>query len=160
MDVPKANGAPGHWLRMNMYMLCCALSLSRVQLSVTPWTVPRQAPLSLGFSRQEYWSGLPCPPPGDLPDPWMELQVSYVFQRHLRSPYIGSDGKEFTCDVGDQAWSLGGENPLEKRMATHCSILAWRIPWTEECDGLQFMGQNESDMTEHTYTHPCVCACV
>ena len=36
---------------------------------MTPWTVPHQAPLSMGFSRQEYWSGLPCPPPGDLPDP-------------------------------------------------------------------------------------------
>ena len=37
------------------------------------WTVARQAPLSMGFSRQEHWSGLPCPPPGDLPDPEMEL---------------------------------------------------------------------------------------
>ena len=35
----------------------------------TPWTLACQAPLSMGFSRQEYWSGLPCPPPGDLPDP-------------------------------------------------------------------------------------------
>ena len=35
----------------------------------TPWTVARQAPLSMGFSRQEYWSGVPFPPPGDLPDP-------------------------------------------------------------------------------------------
>ena len=35
---------------------------------VIPWTVARQAPLSMGFSRQEYWSGLPCPPPGDLPN--------------------------------------------------------------------------------------------
>ena len=35
----------------------------------TPWTVARQAPLSMRFSRQEYWRGLPCPPPGDLPDP-------------------------------------------------------------------------------------------
>ena len=40
---------------------------SRVQLFVTPRTVARQAPQSLGFSRQEYWSGLPCLPPGDLP---------------------------------------------------------------------------------------------
>ena len=39
---------------------------------VSPWTVARQAPLSTGFSRQEYWSGLPCPPPGDLPDPGIE----------------------------------------------------------------------------------------
>ena len=37
--------------------------------SVTPWTVDCQAPLPMGFSRQEYWSGLPCPPPGDLPNP-------------------------------------------------------------------------------------------
>ena len=40
--------------------------------SVTPWTVALQAPLSMGFSRQEYWSGLPCPPPGDLPHPGIE----------------------------------------------------------------------------------------
>ena len=41
---------------------------SRVQLSMTPWIGARQAPLSKGFSRQEYWSGLPCPPPGDPPN--------------------------------------------------------------------------------------------
>ena len=40
-----------------------------IQLFVTLWTVARQSPLSMGFSRQEYWGGLPCPPPGDLPDP-------------------------------------------------------------------------------------------
>ena len=40
-----------------------------VQFFVTPWTVAPQAPLPMGFSRQEYWSGLPCPPPGDVPDP-------------------------------------------------------------------------------------------
>ena len=38
----------------------------------TPWTAARQAPLSMEFSRQEYWSGLPCPPPEDLPDPGIE----------------------------------------------------------------------------------------
>ena len=47
-------------------------SLSRVQLFATPWTVAHQAPLSKGFSRQEYWSGLPCLPPGDLPDPGID----------------------------------------------------------------------------------------
>ena len=40
---------------------------------VAPWTVACQALLPMGFSRQEYWSGLPCPPPGDLPTPGMEL---------------------------------------------------------------------------------------
>ena len=43
--------------------------LSRVRLFTTPWTAAHQAPLSMGFSRQEYWSGLPFPSPGDLPDP-------------------------------------------------------------------------------------------
>ena len=47
--------------------------ISRVQFFVTPWTVAHQAPLSVGFSRQEYWSGLPFPSPGDLPDPGIEL---------------------------------------------------------------------------------------
>ena len=45
---------------------------SRVQFFVTAWTVARQASLSMGFSRQAYWSGLPCPPPGDLPNPGIE----------------------------------------------------------------------------------------
>ena len=44
-------------------------SLSRVRLFVTPWTAAYQAPPSMGFSRQEYWSGVPFPSPGDLPDP-------------------------------------------------------------------------------------------
>ena len=47
--------------------------LSRVQLFVTPRTVTRQAPLSMEFSRPEYWSGLPCPSPGDLCNPGIEL---------------------------------------------------------------------------------------
>ena len=47
-------------------------SLSRVRLFATPWTVAYQAPPSMGFSRQEYWSGLPLPSPGELPDPGIE----------------------------------------------------------------------------------------
>ena len=47
-------------------------SLSRVRLFETSWTVAHQPPLSMGFSRQEYWSGLPFPPPGDLPEPGIE----------------------------------------------------------------------------------------
>ena len=53
----------------------------------------------------------------------------------------GSAGKESTCNV-DSTWvqPLGWEDPLEKGKATHSSILAWRIPWTEEPGGLQSMG--------------------
>ena len=54
----------------SLYHWCvCPKSFSCVWLFVTPWTVACQAPLSMRFSRQEYWSGLPFPPPGDLPDP-------------------------------------------------------------------------------------------
>ena len=52
--------------------ICMLSSLSRVWLFAAPWTVVHQAPLSVGFSRQEYWSGLPCLPPGNLPDPEIE----------------------------------------------------------------------------------------
>ena len=48
-------------------------SFSHLQLFATPWTAACQSPLSMGFSRQPYWSGLPCPPPGDLPDPGIKL---------------------------------------------------------------------------------------
>ena len=54
-------------------VLRCAKALSHGWLFVTPHTVARQAPLSMGFSRQEYWGVLPFPSPGDLPDPRMEL---------------------------------------------------------------------------------------
>ena len=57
-------------------------SLSHVQLFATLWTVAHQAPLSMGFSRQEYWSGLAFPSPGDLPDPGIEP----------RSPALQADG--------------------------------------------------------------------
>ena len=52
----------------------------------------------------------------------------------------GSDGKDSACNAGDPGWIPGGEDPLEKEMATHSSILAWKIPWTEEPGRLQFTG--------------------
>ena len=73
------------YLSLFIYMCVCAACLithfSCAQLDVTPWTVVYQAPLSMGFSRQAYWRGLPCPPPGDFPDPWIEptTWISYVF---------------------------------------------------------------------------------
>ena len=54
---------------MDRVSACMLRGFSRVQLFATPWTVACQAPLSMGFSRQEYWSRLPFPPPGYLPYP-------------------------------------------------------------------------------------------
>ena len=54
-----------------------------------------------------------------------------------------------------QVRSLGQEDPLDEEMAIHSNILAWRIPWTGETDGLQSMGHKDSDMTEQlNYDHP------
>ena len=71
----KATGALEGWRGLQLMRRRCACVLSRfshVRLFATLWTGARQVPLSMGFSRQEYWGGLLCPPPGDLPDPWVE----------------------------------------------------------------------------------------
>ena len=52
--------------------LCVLSRFSHVRVFATPWVVARRAPLSMGFSNQEYWSGFPCPSPGDLPNPGIE----------------------------------------------------------------------------------------
>ena len=67
--------------------------LSRVQLFATPWTIACQAPPSMGFSRQEYWSGLPSPSPGDLPNPGIEprsptLQADTLTSEPPGKPHI------------------------------------------------------------------------
>ena len=67
------------------YLMCVCESLSHVRLFATPWTVAHQAPLSMGFSRQEYWSGLPFPSPGNLPDSGIER----------RSPALQADTLPF-----------------------------------------------------------------
>ena len=69
--------------------------LSWVQFLATPWTVALQAPLSIGFSRQEYWSGWPFPPPRDLPNSGIEtasaLQVDPLLQCHLGNTSLHTD---------------------------------------------------------------------
>ena len=69
-------------------------SLSRVWLFQTPWTVARQASPSMGFSRQEYWSGLPFPSPGDLPDPGIKTRVSCMKADSLLSEQTGDPLKK------------------------------------------------------------------
>ena len=61
-----------HFMAFLISPLCILSHFSCVQLCVTLWTVARQAPLSMGFSRQQYWNGLPCPPPGYFPNPGIE----------------------------------------------------------------------------------------
>ena len=183
-------------------------SLGRVRLFATTWTVAYQAPPSMGFFRQEYWSGLPFPSPGDLPNPGIKpgsptlqadtlqseppgktpwrrawqpknkifiqsqntfLQINYkrkgyftvkklcntmlhIFRFytyiHTHTHTHTHKGASLVAQMVNnppamqEAWvqSLGQEDPLEKGMTTHSSILAWRIPWTEEPGGLQSTG--------------------
>ena len=78
----------------------CACSVASILFdSLTPWTVARQAPLSIEFSRQESWSGLSCPPPGDLPYPGIEpvtpagpaLQADSLLLRHPSEKWLSSN---------------------------------------------------------------------
>ena len=113
------------------YMYTCAQRFSCVQLSVTLWTVARQAPLSTGFSRQEYWSGLPCPPPGDLPhlgmDPTSRMSPTLT---------VGF----FTTSPPRKPICMHLSSLSEKAMAPYSSARACKILWTEEPGRLQSMG--------------------
>ena len=91
--VPTAQLVNGIWI-LQVSQLCVCHSLSHVRLFATPWTVAHLAPLSMVFPRLEYWSGLPFPSPGDLPDPGIEsrspaLQADYLPSEPRESPKGG-----------------------------------------------------------------------
>ena len=70
--------------------LCMLSCFSHVRFFATPWSVACQTPLSMGFSRQKYWSALPCPPPGNLPDKGNRTHVSCLL--HWQADTLGSPG--------------------------------------------------------------------
>ena len=82
---------------MNISNTVCAQSLSHARLFVTLWSVACQAPLSMGFSRQEYWSGLPFSPPGDLPE--SGIKPAYLESSALAGRFFTTEppGKPFKC---------------------------------------------------------------
>ena len=86
-------------------------SLSRARLFATPWTVAYQAPQSMEFSRQEYWSGLPFPAPGDLPNPGIEPE----------SPALQADALP-SEPPGKMLGKTEGKK--EKRVAKHVCVLS------------------------------------
>ena len=83
---------------MEMVMVMVKL-LSRVRLFATPWTAAYQAPPSMGFSRQEYWSGLPFPSPGDLPNPGIEPGSPALEADTLTSEPPGKPKMEIVEDI-------------------------------------------------------------
>ena len=131
-------------------------SLCRAQLLATAWTTAYQAPPSMGVSRQEYWSGLP------LPSPFFNLNPFYFSFCQAgkgsawkagypglilglgRSPGEVTDYPHRGFPGGWDVWveSLAWKDHLEEGLATHSSVLAWRIPGTGEPGGLPSMGSH------------------
>ena len=101
-------------LAIGQTSLGAAKSLSRVWLYMILWTVVRKTPQSMGFSRQEYWSGLPFPLPGDLPDPGIKLtsHISFIGRQvlyhwhHLERPGL----RAYCLHTGGGAWKLSEEH--------------------------------------------------
>ena len=83
-------------LYLILHHLFVVQSIIRSYSFATPWTVARQAPLSMGFPRQEYWSGLPFPSPGDLPDPGIKLVSSALAVEFFTVSHQGSPHHLFT----------------------------------------------------------------
>ena len=83
------------------------------------------------------------------------IHLSVIIWPQETVGFLGGDrGKESACQcrrLKTQVRSLGQEDPLEKKMATHSSILAWRIPWTEEPGGLQSMGPQRDKLSMRTH---------
>ena len=74
---------------------------SHIQLFATPWTVAHQAPLSMGFSRPEYWSGLPCLSPGDLPNPGIESTSLCLWHQQVGFIPLAPSGKPLRSSKAD-----------------------------------------------------------
>ena len=107
-------------------LYCCEVvkSLSCVRLFATPWTVVYQAPPFMGFSRQDYWSGLPFPSPRDLPNPGIEPGVSQIVGRRFTSE---PPGKSLYCWA---TWKTFGQYlshyfPLHQFLVTTTLLCLW-----------------------------------
>ena len=101
-------------------------SLSHIWLFATPWTVARQAPLSRGFSKQEYWSGLPFPSPGDLPNPAIEPR-SPALQTLIVETFISSWG-DFTVLIDVLCCERRmPESPLFQAMSSTRNMVVYQV---------------------------------
>ena len=148
------------WAVLSWSVVCCSLW--------PPWTAAHQAPLSMGFSRQEYWRGLPCPPPGDLPNPGIK-------PLSLKFPAVA--GRFFATELpGKPKWTTLKKRAIAKHVESSPFFLAghlwvcqrpvvvvWRRKWQPtpvflpgesqgrgSLVGCRLWGRTESDRTEAT----------
>ena len=104
-----------------------SISLSRVRLFTTPWTTACQDPLSWGFSKQEYWSGLPCPPPRNLPNPGIKPR-SPTFQVDFLPSEI--PGKPKNTGVGSPSFLQGIFQAQESNWGLlHCRWILYQLSY-------------------------------
>ena len=108
--------------------------LNHVPLCATPWTVALQAPVSMGFSRQEYWNGLPLPSSGDLPDPGIKPLSPALQADSLPLSHLGSPQKLL--------WSL--ENQEHTYIHTHTHTHTEKKRKRDVCEGGRERGYNYS----------------
>ena len=95
-------GSSVHEISQARILVCAVLScFSRVWLCGTLWPIIHQTPLTIGFSRQEYWSELPCPSPGDLSDPGIENAISYISCVHSGFFTTSASGMLLFPSTGD-----------------------------------------------------------
>ena len=109
---------------MSLSKLCVCELLSRVWLFANPWTVAHQAPLSMGFSKQNYWTVLPFPSPGYLPDPGIKPKSLAMKADSLPSEHEGSPNWEIVKDR--EAWRAADLGTLSDWTAQpQCNIALW-----------------------------------
>ena len=143
----------------------------------TPWTIARQAPLSMGFPRQEYWSGLPFPSLGGLPDTGIEppsptlAEGLFTTEQPGKPYFMNFNNINSVCgssqvvlviknpptnagDARDEGLIPGSGRSSEVGNGIPLSTLAWKITWAEEPGRLKSMGlQRVRQLKEHTHTH-------
>ena len=141
MDHRKSEGIPEDiccfidYTKAFDYVKVKVKSLSRVRLFATPWTVAYQAPPSMGFSRPEYWSGLPFPSPGDRPDPGIEPRSPTLEAGALPSEPPGNPCVKWTVSpsvVSDSAIPWTAWNSPGKNTGVGCHFLLQGIVPTQE----------------------------
>ena len=151
---PCIPGIKPTWSWCMIFLMCCWILIAKILIKKPSWktqtidTPWREAPDNClaGKSRRHQEPG------------WTQAGSHFRQNEDLETfPGFpsGSDGKESACSQEIQVQSLGQEDPLEKGMAAHSCILAWKTPWTEELGGLQFMGSQRvaQDWVTNTHTY-------
>ena len=155
-----------HLTVATVFAVCRAQSLSRVRLLATPWTVARQGPLPMGFSRQGYWSGCPFPSKGDLPDPGIEpkslgppsLTGGFFTTARPRNPktlhgalrkanssLIEQMGKCFQDYKGKNKMGIEEELRLSFRHVHSSTKYSWRACWVPDSAGCYDVSGSKRD---------------